>query len=219
MTTQIHLPKKQKKHLKPVPKEFSEDCKVLALDFEKIRPKVLKVYEKWKAKHESAKDITRWLRSELKQWYSMSTITRMIPKEYHRDYNKTGNFVGFTKNGKNVPTADRPTTKSLKMSNLVAQNTTTAIPQPETKVGSTRKESPKTHERGLPGKWNQDPLEYKIEELEQYDIEYLRQAVKALHQLRMDFIQEAFKWQSKYDEMQRDKKRLVQKLEENHIKI
>ena len=200
MTQQIQRPKKKQKHLKPVPQEFSEDCKALAVDFEKVRPKVFKIYEKWKAKHESVKDITRWLRTELKQWYSPAGITLIIPKEYHRNYKKSGKYVGFTKNGKNVPAAERPT-QSLQNSNCVAQNTTTTIPQQQTKLGSTRKEPQETHIEGRLGRTNQGPDEYEITQLKNYDAEYLRDVVMWLHETKAVLVQGGFKWQVKFDEM------------------
>jgi hypothetical protein len=63
----------------------------------------------------------------------------------------------------------------------------------------------KSKQQQRPGKWNQDPLEYDVDNLDQYDIEYLHLAVKGLHQLRMDFIKEGFKWQTRFDDMKREK--------------
>jgi hypothetical protein len=219
MTQQIHRDKhkKKQKHLKPVPQEFIEDCKVLAVDFEKNRPKVAKIYDKWKAKHESVKDITRWLRTQLKQWYSPNGITQMIPENMRRKYEKTGKYVGFTKNGKNVPAAERPPQLSLS-DNYVARKAPTTIPQQATKMGSTRKEPTHTHRQEVQGIFNQGADEYEIDELEQYDIDYLRIIIRWLHQLRMDFIKEAFKWQTKFDTMQKEKKELLAKLEAHGIK-
>lgn len=195
---------KKRKATEPVPKEFVEDCKDLEPDFEKTRPKVQRIYDKWIEKGKKPKTVGSWLRDQLRQWYSPEGMWKLIPSEAHRSYQKNK--------------SQHDAHQFLQSKNTVTGSTQES--QKETKkIGSVRKETSKTHEPGTHGKWNQDPLEYNIEQIEVYDIDYLREAVKALHKLRMDFIQEAFKWQARYDEMQREKRMLIQKLEEHGIKI
>lgn len=210
---------KMRKRLRPVPQEFLDDCQ-LEPNFEKTRHKVKRLYQKWVEKGSTAQEITRWLRPILRQLYTPSTITDMIPSEMKRKYVKSGKYVGFTKDGKNVPASQRAP-KLPGSGNLVTQRPLSATMEtiilPHTsELGNTRTEPAGT--LGSPGRFNQGADEYEIEELDLYDIDYLRIIVKWLHQLRMDFVKEAFKWQTKFDEMRKEKAAIVEKLEAHGIK-
>ena len=213
---------KRKKHLTPVPQEFLDDCQELQPNFEKTRHKVKSIYHKWVEKGSTAQEITRWLRPILRQWYTPSAITDMIPSEMKRKYVKSGKYVGFTKDGKNVPASQRapkmPGSRNLVAQGQLSATIETMILPHMTELGDTRTESVKTHARGSLSRFTQGADEYEIEELDLYDIDYLRIIVKWLHQLRMDFVKEAFKWQTKFDEMRKEKAAFVAKLEAHGIK-
>ena len=205
---QRHKRSHQKQKSEPVPKEFIEDCKILEPDFEKNRAKVQKIYNKWIEKGKKPRTIGKWLRPILRQWYSPHGVTALLPQEAHRVYVQDGSH---SKKHTNIPAPQF--TQNVNMPTSSMQES-----QKETeKIGSVRTEPVKTHERGSSGRFNQGADEYEIEEIDQYDTDYLRTIVKWLHQLRMDFIKEAFKWQTKFDEMQRENKALRSKLEANHI--
>lgn len=62
-------------------------------------------------------------------------------------------------------------------------------------------------EQGRPGITNQAPDEYDINKLDEYDIEYLKCALRWNHEAREGYIKEAFKWQTKFDEMKAEQKK------------
>lgn len=214
-TVQVHHHQKHRQKQKQIevelaPEEFIEDCKALTPDFEKNRSKVNKIYKKWITKGKNPKLIGSWLRPILKQWYSASSVSEMLPKDARRDYQKSGHY------SKNTGKPRAPKFKET----LNSSTSSTQESQKETeKVGALRTEPIKTHTTGKPGIINQAADDYNIDELDEYDNEYLKLIVRWLHKLRMDFINEAFKWQTKFDDMRRENKLLTQRLEEHGIKI
>jgi hypothetical protein len=210
MIQQIQKHKSHKRQpSESAPQEFVNDCKVLAPDFEKNVGKVNRIYKKWLSKGRKPQVIGKWLRPILRQWYSASVVSEMLPKEARRSYNRTGLF------SKNTGKVDAP---EVRKTQNVPTGSTRGSQKETEKTDSIRIGPIKTHTTGLPDRFNQGADEYEIEELDQYDIDYLRTIVKWLHKLRMDFIQEAFKWQSKFDNMQREKKELMKTLAEHGIK-
>lgn len=198
--------KKPKKSAEKAPAEFIDDCKVLEPDFEKTKPKVLRIYKKWLDRGKKPKLIGKWLRDQLRQWYSPDGMVKLIPQEAHRIYVKDGSH--------SKKQSQSSANKFVKNTNLSTGSTHGSQKATE-KVGSFRTEPLKTHEHAAPGKWNQDPDDYDIEHLEQYDIDYLREVVKHLHNMRLEFIDQGFKWQKRYDEMRLENGTLKQMLDKS----
>jgi hypothetical protein len=199
---QIHK-HKRRRTVEEAPEEFIQDCKVLAPDFEKTRPKVQRIYKKWIEKGKKPRTIGNWLRQQLKQWYTAVAATEMLPVEARRPY---------TKSRSSSKKQEEKHASQFKKTLNSNTSSTQESPKETEKIGSVRNEPTKTHESQLSGKFNQGPDEYEIEEIDEYDIEYLRIIVKWLHQLRMDFIKQAFKWQAAFDEMKKEKAELDAKI-------
>lgn len=63
------------------PAEFVQDCKSFEISFEKVKDKVDHIIEKWKKKGYSMQTIGKWLRPQLRKYYSPSGVTKLLPQE------------------------------------------------------------------------------------------------------------------------------------------
>lgn len=97
--------KKKKKTLEQqIPKEFREDCKVFSIDFDKLQPKVDKVFDKWIGRENpktkqpyTEKTVAKWIRFMMKEaGYAFKTIWQVL-KENHPDVIQQQNHKRFTK--------------------------------------------------------------------------------------------------------------------------
>ena len=83
------------------------------------------------------------------------------------------------------------------------KNSTTKIPEPESSTSqrSLPQKQLEEKQQGVPGRINQAPDDYDINQLEDYDAEYLRKIVRWNHEGRETLIKASFKSQTKFDEM------------------
>lgn len=80
-----------------IPKEFVEDCKVFAIDFDKLQVKVDKLFEKWLKKTNpetrgpyTEKTIAKWIRVQMKEaGYHPNTAWRLL-RDKHPDVIQQG---------------------------------------------------------------------------------------------------------------------------------
>jgi hypothetical protein len=80
-----------------IPKDFIDDCKVFAIDFDKLQVKVDKLFDKWLKKTNpetrgpyTEKTIAKWIRIQMKEaGYGHTTIWQVL-KESHPDVIQQG---------------------------------------------------------------------------------------------------------------------------------